>query len=231
MAIIKCPECEKEISDTSKKCINCGYTFKRKIIINKKVASIVSIVVGIIAVVLLILYFAVQLPKQNYETAISLSEQGKYDEAISLLDSLGDYKDVSTLKEELKYESKLYICINNLKKSLKNPDSLQLHDIKFFTNEKTKDTKSYITIIHYGGQNGFGGNTTGYALFSTDNNLGGSCNTLDIDDIDRKDFSDRLTCLIINTHLKSSTKVGSININRVKKILKNDAYSTIKIIN
>lgn len=29
MALIKCPECEKEMSDTLRKCPNCG--FKKKI--------------------------------------------------------------------------------------------------------------------------------------------------------------------------------------------------------
>ena len=28
MALIKCPECGKEISDTSNQCIHCGYVFK-----------------------------------------------------------------------------------------------------------------------------------------------------------------------------------------------------------
>ena len=28
MALIKCPECSKEISDTVKKCPNCGYKLK-----------------------------------------------------------------------------------------------------------------------------------------------------------------------------------------------------------
>ena len=28
MAIIKCPECNKEISDTAKTCIHCGYKIK-----------------------------------------------------------------------------------------------------------------------------------------------------------------------------------------------------------
>ena len=26
MALIKCPECGKEVSDTQEKCISCGYT-------------------------------------------------------------------------------------------------------------------------------------------------------------------------------------------------------------
>lgn len=28
MALIKCPECGKEISDKSDKCVNCGYPLK-----------------------------------------------------------------------------------------------------------------------------------------------------------------------------------------------------------
>ena len=30
MALIKCPECGKEISDRAKKCPNCGFPIKRK---------------------------------------------------------------------------------------------------------------------------------------------------------------------------------------------------------
>lgn len=36
MALIKCPECGKEISDKAEKCIHCGYPLKNKTIINKK---------------------------------------------------------------------------------------------------------------------------------------------------------------------------------------------------
>ena len=43
MALIKCPECDKDISDTIKKCPNCGYKFKKEI--NKKYIVIISIIV------------------------------------------------------------------------------------------------------------------------------------------------------------------------------------------
>lgn len=32
MAIIKCPECENEISDKAKKCIHCGKVFEEHVI-------------------------------------------------------------------------------------------------------------------------------------------------------------------------------------------------------
>lgn len=47
MALIKCPECEKEISDTVKNCPNCGYKFKKKI---NKIAIIILIVVLCISI-------------------------------------------------------------------------------------------------------------------------------------------------------------------------------------
>ena len=120
MALVNCPECNKEISDKSKTCINCGYTFKSNMKVNKKVIAFTLIIFCIILIVLLIVYFnykTYKKPKQDYDTAISLAEHGKYEEAINILNQLGDsYENVVTLKDELKYESKLYICINNLKK-------------------------------------------------------------------------------------------------------------------
>lgn len=42
MALVKCSECEKEISDTIKKCPNCGYKNKKKL--NKKKFVIICII-------------------------------------------------------------------------------------------------------------------------------------------------------------------------------------------
>ncbi len=39
MALIKCPECNKEISDTSDTCIHCGYKFKNTIDPNQNVQN------------------------------------------------------------------------------------------------------------------------------------------------------------------------------------------------
>lgn len=92
--------------------------------------------------------------------------------------------------------------------------------------------------MHYGAQNGFGGNTTGYALCSYDSetkeyNLLGTCNSLDEDDYDIDDEDDRydlFICNIINLYRDGGDIVGDIDLARLKTVLKNDAYSTIKII-
>jgi len=44
MALITCPECGKEISDTSKVCVHCGYKIKKKMQLNDKFIGTSAIV-------------------------------------------------------------------------------------------------------------------------------------------------------------------------------------------
>lgn len=77
MALIKCPECDKDISDTIKKCPNCGYKLKKKI--NKKITYIL-VVIFIILTITGIVYII----KQN-----SFSYNEKY--AIQCTETLKNY--------------------------------------------------------------------------------------------------------------------------------------------
>lgn len=51
MALIKCPECGKEISNTAHKCINCGYSLKIKKEISKR--TLKKVIVCIVVLLLL----------------------------------------------------------------------------------------------------------------------------------------------------------------------------------
>lgn len=213
------------------------------------VAAVLIIVVGLI-----VYNVKVVKPKNTYNEAMALLEKGKYEEADKLLDSIEGYKDVETVQEQLKYESYAYSAINSLKQYLKNPDSYQPYEITFYASmgteedsanssesqiaEEAEDEKYPVCIMHYGAQNGFGGNTTGYALcaYSTEKgeyDLLGTCDSLDEDDYDASDDDDvydLLICKLINLYRDGEDTVGSIDLNRLKTVLKNDAYSTIKII-
>lgn len=48
MALIKCPECGKEISDKTKKCPECGYPIKK---LNKKSGTKRKIIISLIIVI------------------------------------------------------------------------------------------------------------------------------------------------------------------------------------
>ena len=212
----------------------------------------VIVVLG--AIIGLIVYnIKVVKPKNTYNEAMTLLEKGKYDEADKLLDSISGYKDVATIQEQLKYESYAYSTINDLKNYLKNPDSFQPYDITFYASmggeedsesSETEDSTEEVSdkhpacIIHYGAQNGFGGNTTGYVLgyYNTEDKVYkvlGSCNSLDEDDYDSDDednLYDLLICKLVNLYIDGEDKVGDVDLSRLKTVLKNDAYSTIKII-
>jgi hypothetical protein len=64
MALIRCPECEKEISSTAKICPNCGYKIK-----NKKNSSIfkklVILIVAIIIIVIMVSMVSVIISKKQ----------------------------------------------------------------------------------------------------------------------------------------------------------------------
>ncbi len=244
MALINCPECNKEISDQGDKCPHCGYPIKqsknkksnikaRYIIIPMIIIFIVSSIIGSVY------YLQILKPKNIYTEAINLLNVGKYDEANTLLNTIPDYKNVQQVKEELKYESYAYSAITNIKEILKNPESYIPYDIIFYTHlneEKSKDNP--VCIMHYGAQNGFGGNTTGYALFTYDTDtskysLVGTCDSLsesDYDSSDIEEIADLATCMLINEYKNNGVLVGNLDMQRIKVVLKNDAYSTIRII-
>lgn len=48
MALIKCPECGKEISDTSKRCVHCGYKLKK--LDYKDILVIIAIIILVITI-------------------------------------------------------------------------------------------------------------------------------------------------------------------------------------
>lgn len=219
----------------------------------KKIIIPVVAAVLIVAMGLIVYKVKVVQPKSTYNEAMAFLEKGKYEEADKLLDSIEGYKDVATVQEQLKYESYAYSTINSLKKYLKNPDSYQPYEITFYASmgteedsassseseiaEEADDEKYPVCIMHYGAQNGFGGNTTGYAIFaysieSGEYDLLGSCDSLDEDDYDASDDDDvydLLICKLVNLYRDGNDTVGSIDLNRLKTVLKNDAYSTIKI--
>lgn len=75
MALIKCPECKKEISDQSDFCVHCGYPFKKKntieevkeesnnVVLPRTKASIISYIIGeliVDALIVLGLYFSIK---------------------------------------------------------------------------------------------------------------------------------------------------------------------------
>ncbi len=301
MAMTKCPECGKEISDKAKKCVHCGKILIEDIqstkicndcgkknqldateciycgcpleeeknvekivtenpVIEKQNKNLKKIIVPIVVVVIIfvvgLMAYNVKVlkPKNTYNEAIELLDNGKYEEADELLNSIADYKDVATIKNQLKYELYVYSCINSWKDCLKNPDSFTLNDVAFYSDKEAHGTYAKLSLmgeVDYSypaivfrsvAQNGFGGNTMGYQLFYYIKDTGytcmGSCDSLDEDDYFNsygelkkgagKGTMEVLLCEEINELRKKAKSVGDVDMDRIKTVIKNNAYSTIK---
>ena len=76
MALIKCPECNKEISDTAKRCPCCGYKFPIK---NKSTICIICfVIIAIIIIISSIILYTHSQPLYKYKHQI--------------IETLNDYK-------------------------------------------------------------------------------------------------------------------------------------------
>lgn len=126
MALIKCPECGKEISDKAETCPNCGYPIVEKVdeantnMVNEEIIvsevnqtekkrlskrGMITIAVIVTAIILVgVAYFALTANARNYDSAIKLFENEKYQEARDKFSELGNYKDSKKMLEKCKYE-------------------------------------------------------------------------------------------------------------------------------
>lgn len=199
MALIKCPECGKEISDKAGACPHCGCpigNMTQPIQNNdgKSNKGSKKILIGVVAVVAIAgtgYYFGIAKPQQHlaeqkavyeeaqdlidegkYDKAIeklnsiidydgaqdaineaetgkekatyleaeNLLEQGKYDDGIELLNTIPDYPETAETIEQAKYESYAYSAVKAVKEILKNPDSLNVYDVKFYDGFKEDES-------------------------------------------------------------------------------------------
>lgn len=83
MALIKCPECGKGISETVDMCINCGYPIKPKKKVNKKVLIVILVCI-ILALVLALVIIAIR-KKETYSELMEVLNCSYVSDAKELL--------------------------------------------------------------------------------------------------------------------------------------------------
>lgn len=157
MALIKCVECGKEISDKATACPNCGCpvgdvksvgTAKKKMDIPKNKKDL--LVVGGVAILLVLLL------------ALSKVMGGGLNE-----------------NEKIAYE-----CAVELRDMMKNPDSFKLYDDEMTVLKRYADGEliTVYTVFKYGGTNTYGGFTTDEAIFEDGEYRMDYAEELDIDE-------------------------------------------------
>ncbi|MBO4997062.1 MAG: hypothetical protein J6D02_03580 [Lachnospira sp.] len=113
MALINCPECQKEISDTVKKCPKCGYKFKKK----KGNKIIIPIIVVIVLIVIAVGgYFGIFYLNDDQKNRVA-----EYDQKIQqIMDVTYDNMDKKNLQSNLEDIQKLQEEVESLDFKTKN---------------------------------------------------------------------------------------------------------------
>lgn len=151
MALIKCPECESEISDTVTTCINCGYKLKYKKL-NKKV---MITIICVIAVVVSVLFVMKDLSaKETYPQVMKVLNQSYVSDVIEILGDGYETASSSTAKfyvyNNLELDGIIYDEIHITE--LKNTGSLYEIGFEFYVDELSEMEKYAEEISKYYGE-------------------------------------------------------------------------------
>ncbi|MDE5604751.1 MAG: zinc ribbon domain-containing protein [Eubacterium sp.] len=122
MALINCPECNKEISDTVKACPHCGYSFEKSVPQlpenttgnednsslsknrNSKKVIIPIVIIIVLVFVAVGVYFLATANSRNYEKAVELYKAENYSESLEIFNKISDYNDSADYIKKCEYE-------------------------------------------------------------------------------------------------------------------------------
>ena len=88
MALINCPECNKEISDSAKSCPHCGYKFKNSVWM--KIWSKRLIIIGAISAICSLIYSCATADSSLQARAYALTHNGSYSPQYQISSFLSD---------------------------------------------------------------------------------------------------------------------------------------------
>lgn len=159
MALINCPECGKEISDTCESCIHCGYKLSNNEgskgkQANKKKIPIIAIILVIVIII------GIGIASILIINSIRENNRIEQEKQEQLLEQAEKEAKKLTYEEEI-----CYYAIGYLKSILINPESLQINEVQISPSAlvyyEEKDSNGhyseYIIYLDYSAQNGFGG--------------------------------------------------------------------------
>jgi len=86
MALIKCPECDKEVSESAKSCPNCGYRLRKSVLKQKSTSNNKWIIFAVIALCILVIGIGMfnilrrpdipdNMSKKSYKLGVKAVEQ------------------------------------------------------------------------------------------------------------------------------------------------------------
>lgn len=136
MALIKCPKCKHEISDTTKKCIHCGTRLKEKKRISKKKIPLLIILIVLSITIAIITIIKYNQSHNNTDTI-------QNNENINIKDETNSTNNENEVKEEIQNnDDDISSTTNNDNKQQDNDTSNTSNNNKNNSTTTNKDTNN-----------------------------------------------------------------------------------------
>lgn len=196
MALIQCKECGKDMSSTVKKCPHCG--FENKELKQDKMNSRKNFIkqhIKVISIIVIVLIAGVV-------GFIAYNKKIEYDRIQAEIQA-------NTLTDDEKMVASI---VKKYKSALKNPESMQIFEIRKYDSFVLMDTS---------GQNGFGGNTRDVVSYSFDGTYMGNDNKADRKITKYTSTEDRLEIVFAQAIKKNWTTRTDYTVIDKDKILRN----------
>lgn len=163
--------------------------------------------------------------------AQQLCSAGKYEDAFDEMKGITDFEEAKGLLRQIYYEGRFFEGVTDMRAYYKNPDSLQINNADVYS-----QNGKIVYIVTSSGQNGFGGYSSSNSLLVENKNgefeYLGSCHSMDESDYNTKDEDDIYELIILRSIKlirEEGIKIdGAMNFERVKSIIQNGNYTSIK---
>lgn len=135
MALIKCPKCKHEISDTTKKCIHCGTWLKEKKRISKKKVTLLIILIVLSITIAIITIIKYNQSHNNTDTI-------QNNENINIKDETNSTNNEDDVKEKIQNNDDISSTTNNDNQQQDNDTSNTSNNNKNNSTTTNKDTNN-----------------------------------------------------------------------------------------
>lgn len=242
--MIKCPECEKEVSSFAPNCPNCGYPLGESFLTNdtynevqekKKTKKVNGKIIAFVIVALLfigvggyLLYDYMNHDAEIYSEAEAFLNRGDYEQAFELLLTIPEYEKTNQALLNVYFESRFFEGFNELVKYVKNPNSLSVVDITFYD----YDLPNPPCVVVMSGQNSWGGFSSSNALIDYAENEDcftylGMCDYPNMDSDDCSDLNEYYTSTLIGMYQYYDELENVVDIERISNLIENKCYYDI----
>lgn len=190
--------------------------------LKSKMISVIQKIFAVLVILTFIIcgFLVLMGPRITRSKMEKYLEQGDYYQALMFLNTVKDSELEKELRKELALESGTQAAIRTLKDNLQNPNEIKVIDVKIFDNEYEEDEEYMTYVIEFS----LGNSSSYYALLYDDpkgNVMIGICRSLDEGAYDTSNENEGMEQTIAKLINSYDQEIGSVNIERVEKAIKN----------